>query len=173
MFDLHSCVKPRLTVEKGNWAAGPSETWRGSWNSRKFWRACMDTYPLRSFTRLDIFTFLKLENLHNCWGLKTEADVYKPRLCPCNAPYILVSCRGNSILYITDKDRSLGKITITSLITFSNPLYLSLLLSATFKKCLLLFTKWNFKYYCWEIRRYLFSFSRLLLQRRIFNLSSM
>ena len=74
----------------------------------------------------------------------------------------------NSILYITDKDRSLGKITITSLITFSNPLYLSLLLSATFKKCLLLFTKWNFKYYCWEIRRNLFSFSRLLLRRRIF-----
>ena len=74
----------------------------------------------------------------------------------------------NSILYITDKDRSLGKITITSLITFSNPLYLSLLLSATFKKCLLLFTKWNFKYYCWKIRSNLFSFSCLLLRRRIF-----
>ena len=50
----------------------------------------------------------------------------------------------NSILYITDKDRSLGKITITSLITFSNPLYLSLLLSATFKRMLALVYKMEF-----------------------------
>ena len=148
-----------------------SKSWkRGSYNVLAWnFEFTSSSFYLLVMENLRLFVNAKLSNKIAQRSREKSRDRIMVMQTVC-APFLLSPWEKiwNSILYITDKDRSLGKITITSLITFSNPLYLSLLLSATFKKCLLLFTKWNFKYYCWEIRRNLFSFSRLLLRRRIF-----